>query len=144
MFLPRLEEKELPSKQARTPDEIAEERRLLYVGMTRAKRVLVAHLVGQAESRFLAELGVARRRRRRAGRASADWTPDGAAAARVAARARAGRRGAAVRRLPRQRRCTRSPRARPASLGELAQIAGVGPAKLERYGDDVLAVVGRD
>ncbi len=30
---------------------------------------------------------------------------------------------------------------RPASLGELAQISGVGPAKLERYGDEVLALV---
>ena len=28
--------------------------------------------------------------------------------------------------------------ARPETLGELAQISGVGPAKLERYGDEVL------
>ena len=40
VFLPRLEEKELPSRQARTDAEIDEERRLLYVGLTRAKRVL--------------------------------------------------------------------------------------------------------
>ena len=31
--------------------------------------------------------------------------------------------------------------ARPASLGELAQISGVGPAKLERYGDELLAAL---
>ena len=31
--------------------------------------------------------------------------------------------------------------ARPETLGELAQISGVGPAKLERYGADVLALV---
>jgi ATP-dependent DNA helicase RecQ len=31
--------------------------------------------------------------------------------------------------------------ARPTTLGELAQISGVGPAKLERYGDELLAVV---
>jgi ATP-dependent DNA helicase RecQ len=31
--------------------------------------------------------------------------------------------------------------ARPSSRAELAQISGVGPAKLERYGDDVLEVV---
>jgi ATP-dependent DNA helicase RecQ len=30
---------------------------------------------------------------------------------------------------------------RPSSLGELSQIAGVGPTKLERYGDDVLAAL---
>ena len=31
---------------------------------------------------------------------------------------------------------------KPSSLAELGAVAGVGPAKLERYGDDVLAVVG--
>ena len=58
VFLPRLEEKELPSRQARTPAEIDEERRLLYVGMTRAKRMLWLTLVGQA-------VAVPRRARRR-------------------------------------------------------------------------------
>ena len=28
-------------------------------------------------------------------------------------------------------------------VGELAQIAGVGPAKLERYGDELLALIER-
>ena len=59
VFLPSLREKELPSKQARTDDAVAEERRLLYVGMTRAKRVLWLTWSGK-RSRFLAELGVAR------------------------------------------------------------------------------------
>jgi superfamily II DNA helicase RecQ len=31
--------------------------------------------------------------------------------------------------------------AQPASLGELAQIDGVGPAKLERYGAAVLSLL---
>jgi superfamily II DNA helicase RecQ len=31
--------------------------------------------------------------------------------------------------------------ARPRSRAELAAISGVGPAKLERYGNDVLEVV---
>jgi len=31
--------------------------------------------------------------------------------------------------------------ARPSSLDELSAIAGVGPAKLERYGDAVLEVL---
>jgi superfamily II DNA helicase RecQ len=31
--------------------------------------------------------------------------------------------------------------ARPSSIGELSQIPGVGPAKLERYGEAVLALV---
>jgi superfamily II DNA helicase RecQ len=32
--------------------------------------------------------------------------------------------------------------ARPGSLGALAEIAGVGPAKLDRYGDEVLSALG--
>ena len=59
VFLPRVEEKELPCKQSmRTSALVAEERRLLYVGMTRAKRHLVLSWSG-TPSRFLTErLGV--------------------------------------------------------------------------------------
>jgi DNA helicase-2/ATP-dependent DNA helicase PcrA len=137
VFIPRLQEKELPSKQARTPDEIAEERRLLYVGMTRAKRVLWLTWSGK-RSRFLSELGVS-------GGAAApvakrDWTADGE-------RLRAWR-------LERSKVDGVPPyvvfhdsvlhqiaELRPSSLGELSQIAGVGPAKLERYGSDLLAAL---
>jgi DNA helicase-2/ATP-dependent DNA helicase PcrA len=137
VFLPRLQEKELPAKQARTDDDVAEERRLLYVGMTRAKRVLWLTWSGK-RSRFLAELGVAR------GAAPAaekrEWSGD-------AQRLREWR-------LERARADNVPPyvvfhdsvlhaiaAARPSSIGELAQISGVGPAKLERYGAEVLAVV---
>src|SRR5439155_20283176 len=40
VFLPRLEEGELPFKRANTAAAIEEERRLLYVGITRARRHL--------------------------------------------------------------------------------------------------------
>ena len=136
VFLPRLEEKELPSRQARTPDEIDEERRLLYVGMTRAKRVLWLSWSG-TRSRFVAELGHSGPARARVTR---EWTP-------AAVRLRAWR-------LERAREDGVPPYvvfhdtvlhaiadARPASLGELSQIAGVGPAKLERYGSEVLALL---
>jgi superfamily II DNA helicase RecQ len=33
---------------------------------------------------------------------------------------------------------------RPGSLVELAQVRGVGPQKLERYGEEVLAVLSAD
>src|SRR3712207_9439897 len=59
VFLPRLEEKELPIRLAEEPAELAEERRLLYVGMTRAKRH--PHLswsTGAQPSRFVRELGL--------------------------------------------------------------------------------------
>jgi DNA helicase-2/ATP-dependent DNA helicase PcrA len=137
VFIPRLHERELPSKQAKTDDELAEERRLLYVGMTRAKRVLWLTWTGK-RSRFLAELGVTAH----APAEKRDWTPD-------AQRLREWR-------LERAKADDVPPyvvfhdsvlqaiaAAKPESLGELAQISGVGPAKLERYGADVLALIER-
>jgi DNA helicase-2/ATP-dependent DNA helicase PcrA len=135
VFIPRLQEKELPSKQARTPAELAEERRLLYVGMTRAKRVLWLTWSGK-RSRFLQELGVTQS----AATEKREWTAD-------AQRLRDWR-------LERAKADNVPPyvvfhdsvlhaiaEARPSSLGELAQIAGVGPAKLDRYGPDLLELV---
>jgi DNA helicase II / ATP-dependent DNA helicase PcrA len=139
VFLPRLEAKELPARQARLPRQIAEERRLLYVGLTRAKQFLWLSWSG-APSPFLRELGVVPSGGGRVPGATAGWTPLGE-------RLRAWR-------LERARGDGVPPYvvfhdsvlheiadARPATLGELAQIAGVGPSKLERYGADVLATV---
>jgi DNA helicase-2/ATP-dependent DNA helicase PcrA len=139
VFVPRLQEKELPSKQARTDAELAEERRLLYVGVTRAKRVLWLTWSGK-RSRFLQELGVTPEAGSRSEPGPRAWTPD-------AQRLREWR-------LERARADGIPPYVvfhdsvlhqiaaeRPASLGELAQISGVGPAKLERYGEDVLAAL---
>jgi ATP-dependent DNA helicase UvrD/PcrA len=136
VFLPRLQEKEMPSKQARTDSEVEEERRLLYVGMTRAKHVLWLTWSGKP-SRFLKELGVAASA---SPAPRAEWTGD-------AQRLREWR-------LERAKADNVPPyvvfhdavlqaiaAARPSSLGELAQISGVGPAKLERYGDEVLALL---
>ena len=132
VFIPRVEEKELPCKQAlRVP--------LLYVGMTRAKRHLALTWAGKP-SRFLAELGVeaaapaARPRaeepdnpvyhalkRWRLQRAKADEIPayvvfHNSTLAEIAER-------------------------RPSTIAELASVPGIGPAKLERYGSDVLAAL---
>src|SRR5947209_1074982 len=142
VFIPRLEEKELPSRQARTPAELDEERRLLYVGMTRAERVLWLSWSGK-RSRFLAELGfsqLASAAREKVVREKVEWSP-------VAERLRALR-------LERAREDGVPPyvvfhdkvlheiaAVQPRSLGELSQIAGVGPAKLDRYGEDVLALL---
>jgi ATP-dependent DNA helicase UvrD/PcrA len=136
VFLPRLEEKELPCKQSlRVSAAVAEERRLLYVGLTRAKRQLTVTWGGKP-SRFLAELGIetaAPKRPRaeepsdptyqalkrwRLQRAKADEIPayvvfHNSTLAEIAAR-------------------------RPTTISELASVPGVGPAKLERYGRDVL------
>jgi ATP-dependent DNA helicase UvrD/PcrA len=136
VFIPRVEERELPIRQAKKPDEIAEERRLLYVGMTRAKRHLALTWSGKP-SRFLVELGLETRAPRRAAepddplyaalkrwrleRATADELPayvvfHNSTLAEIAGR-------------------------RPRDLSELGSVPGVGPTKLERYGADVLAVL---
>src|SRR5580765_1172465 len=139
VFVTRVEEKELPTRLAKAPEEIAEERRLLYVGLTRAKRHLFVTWTNKP-SRFLRELGVLTRpvQRRepepddpifaalkqwRLERARADDVPayvvfHNATLAEIAAR-------------------------KPSSLGDLASVPGVGPAKLERYGDDVLTALVR-
>ena len=98
VFIPRLQEKELPSKQARTPAELAEERRLLYVGMTRAKRILWLTWSGK-RSRFLQELGVTQTAPTREARVDRRRTTS----PRLAARAGEGRQRSALRRVPRQR-----------------------------------------
>jgi DNA helicase-2/ATP-dependent DNA helicase PcrA len=135
VFVPRVEERELPIRQAKTVGEIAEERRLLYVGITRAKRHLALTWSGKP-SRFLAELGVETRgavpaeaddplyaalKRWRLERATADDLPayvvfHNSTLAEIAGR-------------------------RPSDLSELGTVPGVGPAKLERYGQEVLAVL---
>jgi DNA helicase-2/ATP-dependent DNA helicase PcrA len=123
----------------RVPAQIAEERRLLYVGMTRAKRHLALTWAG-TPSRFLAELGVeaappvAAARKARADepddptyvalkkwrleRSKADEIPayvvfHNSTLAEIAAR-------------------------QPKTIAELSSVPGVGPAKLERYGRDLL------
>jgi ATP-dependent DNA helicase UvrD/PcrA len=137
VFVTRVEEKELPTRLAKTPDEIAEERRLLYVGLTRARRDLVVTWT-RTPSRFLRELGVSARpavrrepepddpifaalKRWRLERARADDVPayvvfHNSTLAEIAGR-------------------------KPETLRDLGTIPGVGPTKLERYGEDVLVAL---
>jgi DNA helicase-2/ATP-dependent DNA helicase PcrA len=57
VFMPGLRDGELPFWRAKTPAEVAEERRLFYVGITRAKTILELSTAGIAHpSRFLDEL----------------------------------------------------------------------------------------
>ena len=60
VFLPRVETGELPFKRSRSPEAVAEERRLFYVGITRAKNHLCISWVSDGKrkpSPFLTELG---------------------------------------------------------------------------------------
>jgi len=137
VFIPRLEEKELPSRQARTPEEVDEERRLLYVGMTRAKRTL--WLTWSAKrSRFVAELGHAWTPD--APRTAREWTPAGERL-RVWRLARAREDGVPPYVVFHDAVLHAIADAQPKSLGDLSQIAEVGPAKLARYGDAVLSLL---
>jgi DNA helicase-2/ATP-dependent DNA helicase PcrA len=145
VFLPRLEDKELPTKLARTGAEIAEERRLFYVGITRARRHLALSWSRNA-SPFLAELGLDRRPApassgpaKREPVAAADPELYGALAEWRKQRAKSEEVPAYI--VFHNAVLAAIADAKPRSIGELAEVAGVGPTKLERYGDEVLEVV---
>jgi len=137
VFLPRLEERELPSKLSKTAAAIAEERRLLYVGLTRAKRHLSVTWSGKP-SRFLAELDI----ETQAAPPKAVEPDDPLYVVLKKWRletARAEERPAYV--IFHNSTLAEIVRRAPRSREELAEVPGVGPAKLERYGDDLLAVL---
>jgi DNA helicase-2/ATP-dependent DNA helicase PcrA len=132
VHLPRLEEGELPIRRG----DVDEERRLLYVGLTRAKRHLLVTWEGKP-SRFLRELGVGAARIAK----PVDDLPPAFAALREwrLERAKADEVPAYV--VFHNATLAEIAERRPRTLDELARVPGVGPAKLERYGADVLAAL---
>jgi ATP-dependent DNA helicase UvrD/PcrA len=136
VFLPRLEEKELPYGRARSGERLAEERRLLYVGITRAKRWLaLTWTAGAKPSRFLMELGVVGGPRAKAEKPPS--TPEFEALRRWRAqRAKADEVPAYV--VFHDSTLHEIAAVRPRTREELSAISGVGPTKLERYADDLL------
>jgi ATP-dependent DNA helicase UvrD/PcrA len=140
VFLPRVEERELPWRLAKGPGELAEERRLFYVGMTRAKRHLTITWAG-TPSRFLEELGVATRPVRPP-KPVLDDLPPAFGALRKWRLERAKADGVPAYVVFHDATLAEIARQSPRSLAELASIAGVGPAKLDRYGEEVLASLG--
>jgi DNA helicase-2/ATP-dependent DNA helicase PcrA len=138
VHLPRLEEGELPSRRARG-DEIAEERRLLYVGLTRAKRHLLLTWSGRP-SRFLAELG-APASSPAVAKPKLDETP-AVLALKEWRLARAREEGVPAYVVFNDRTLAELLRLAPRTAAELAAVPGIGPAKLERYGRDLLAALG--
>lgn len=141
VFVPFLQEGELPIRQAKSAEAVAEERRLLYVGLTRSKRVLaVTWSTDRPGSRFLRELGVEARaagpRRQLAAeqppafRALRDWRRERSQAEEVPA-------FVVFSDVTLHELADRLPR----TPAELASVPGIGPVKLERYGDDVLRVL---
>ena len=139
VFLPRVEEKELPCKQAlRVPGQLDEERRLLYVGITRARKHLALTWAGKP-SRFLLELGVeaAPPAAARKARAQEPDDPTYQALKRWRLeRSKADEIPAYV--VFHNSTLAEIAERRPKTIAELSSVPGVGPAKLERYGPEVL------
>jgi DNA helicase-2/ATP-dependent DNA helicase PcrA len=175
VFLPALEEGLLPIRQAKEDAAIDEERRLLYVGITRARRHLAlswaarrasapgAKAGARKPSRFL-DLLEPSRVRRPAERAGSSVLPRRIAALEPRDDSGGGPgtrdidRGVleSLQRWRRDRaRADAVPayvvahdamlfaiaEVRPQSLTALARVKGMGPAKLERYGEDILRIV---
>jgi DNA helicase-2/ATP-dependent DNA helicase PcrA len=137
VFLPRLEDGELPIRRG----DVDEERRLLYVGLTRARTHLTVTWSGKP-SRFLRELGVGAGEARRAKPAAADLTPLGKAL-REWRRERSKADGVPAYVVFHDSTLSEIERLAPSTTGELGRISGIGPTKLERYGDAVLEVLSR-
>jgi DNA helicase-2/ATP-dependent DNA helicase PcrA len=163
VILPMLEDGSLPIRQAiDDPAALAEERRLFYVGITRARRMLHISWADRRETR-------GRDARRQRSRFLDGLVP---APPRHVIRHADGFKAPSPRRSPDQDpllaalRTWRTERARedavpafvvfhdttlaaiadlrPASLAALRRVAGVGPTKLDRYGEEILAVISAD
>jgi DNA helicase-2/ATP-dependent DNA helicase PcrA len=151
VFLPRLIDGELPFRSGRAKADPREERRLLYVGITRARRYLFVTwaAVGRLRpSPFLGEMELlpSRPPRTRPDRGAPTTPASG---------------GPVFQRLKEWRRRRAQADGVPAYVvfhdrtlaeiadrkckdrADLAAIPGVGPAKLERYADEILEIVGR-
>ena len=156
VFLVGLTDTTMPIQHATTDEQIAEERRLLYVGITRAREHLALSWAlarspgqrrGRRPSRFLdgirpwAERDTPKPAKKKAA------APE-AADAELFGRLRAWRRAQAeAQQVPpyvvfSDATLVAIADARPASRGALAQISGVGPTKLQRYAEPVLSVLG--
>lgn len=151
VFLPRLLDGELPYKARRTEADPDEERRLLYVGLTRARVHLFLSWPREMRttpSPFLQELGVvasppARPEKARGAGAPVLTPTDGPLFDRLKAwrRTRAANDGVPAYVVFHDATLAQIAERKPRDRHDLAGIGGVGPTKLERYADEVLAIV---
>lgn len=166
LFLVALEEGLLPISHARSQDEIEEERRLLYVGVTRARRHLWLSWARRRPgwrgapqprrpSRFLYNLGEgaprsgagAKNAPQRDGRATPQPRASETAEPEVVERLRAWRRARAQQDgvpayvvFPDAALHELAAR-RPATVLQLRSVPGFGPKRVERYGTEMLRVL---
>ena len=160
VFLPMLEDGSLPIRQALDDDAaLAEERRLLYVGITRAREHLALSWAERREargresrrqpSRFLLDLRGSARVRDLGGPSVPRVRPprrgdagDPAFAALREWRAEIARdEGLPAYVVAHDTTLGAIAEARPSSISALRRVKGMGPAKVERYGDGILEVL---
>jgi DNA helicase II / ATP-dependent DNA helicase PcrA len=148
VFLPRLLDGELPFRSGRAKADPDEERRLLYVGLTRARTYLFLTWPSDARAKrspFLDELGVpaAPVPSRPAARSSVSTSGEGPLFDRLRdwRRRRAQADGVPAYVVFHDRTLAEIAERRPRDWADLSAISGVGPAKLDRYADEVLEVV---
>jgi DNA helicase-2/ATP-dependent DNA helicase PcrA len=151
VFLPRLLDRELPFRSGRATADPEEERRLLYVGLTRAKRHLFLSWPLEPRTQpspFLAELGVS------ASPESARPSPRPAVPNVTAdvplfqhlrrwRAERAKEQGVPAYVVFHDATLATIAERRPRDRRDLAGVPGVGPRKLELYADDLLDIVSR-
>ncbi len=156
VLLPQLEEGTLPIRQAESDTEIAEERRLLYVGLTRARRHLFLSWAERRDarrrpSRFLAAL------EGRAGVPGRVTVLPGAPMNAVRARARdddsplmtalrdwrltmARSDGVPAYVIAPDSLLIEIADQRPTTVPALRRVKGMGPSRLARYGEEILEI----
>jgi DNA helicase-2/ATP-dependent DNA helicase PcrA len=154
VFLVGLTDTTIPIQHATTEAQIAEERRLLYVGITRARERLAISWAlarspgqrrGRRPSRFLDGLRPANSSAPKAKKATA---APAAEDAELFGRLRVWRkRQAEAQRVPAyvvfsDATLVAIADASPTSRGALSKVSGVGVTKLDRYAEPVLALVG--
>lgn len=153
VFLPGLLDGELPFRSGRNRAPVDEERRLLYVGITRARRFLrltwpadarggrspfVDELAGSAEPPVRPGAGPKAPVRTKAAPPTGDPVFD---ALRRWRRDRAQRDGVPAYVVFHDSTLAEIASRRPRTLSDLRTVSGIGPAKLDRYGQEVLTVL---
>ncbi|MBC7461040.1 MAG: ATP-dependent DNA helicase UvrD2 [Thermoleophilia bacterium] len=155
VFLPRLNAKELPFKSRTSAADTDDERRLLYVGITRARRHLYLTRAADAgaPSEFLVELGVVSPQQvRTEARSSGSGRTRGSgvelddsdplvASLREWRRIESTKSGKPAYTVFDDKTIAAIVAAKPRSEGALLEVKGVGPAKVERYGETVIDLV---
>jgi DNA helicase-2/ATP-dependent DNA helicase PcrA len=159
VFLPQLEEGTLPIRQSSDGAALAEERRLLYVGITRARRHLMLSWAGSRigakgtsvrarPSRFIAELrpGAIARPAPKPGRSPATFdlsTDDEPLLAALIEwrRQRARADGVPAYVVADNKTLAAIAVRRPSDEGGLLGVPGIGQRKVAAYGDEILGIV---